>query len=415
MPRPRRARRAPRVVGEDVGGAVLEPEQVARRRLGGRGLDVRPKPSCDQRMRARPNAMRLRLRIACTATCGSSAHAWMHRSPSDAAGSRSSPRNAGSRSSSAGRCAAMPKRSTPSSSNSVGPKPNVMVRLLAGRPSASPVSSGGASGEPPTAPVALTSSPWVIRAAAYVQSCSSEIEVVAVGARHHVERREVQVVLHRRRDARPGGRRRSRRRMPRPPRLRRAPDRDARRRRRRRRRREARRTGAEREPSRPRRASSAPARSPDRSRARRGMSVASRHSRTVTVSCDSGSARALIRSVNSRLSASVSSRVVDEAVRERAVRGEGGLERRRIRRRSRSTSAAPSSPFDCGEVADERERHLRALDVGGEVPEVGARPPVLLAGDLAGGDLVEQRDRAVAEMPATPCASSAVWKSAECT
>ena len=43
--------------------------------------DVRPKPSCDQRRRARPNAMRLRLRIACTATCGSSAHAWMHRSP----------------------------------------------------------------------------------------------------------------------------------------------------------------------------------------------------------------------------------------------------------------------------------------------------------------------------------------------
>ena len=37
--------------------------------------EVRPKPSCDQRSRARPKAMRLRLRIACTATCGSSAQA----------------------------------------------------------------------------------------------------------------------------------------------------------------------------------------------------------------------------------------------------------------------------------------------------------------------------------------------------
>ena len=35
--------------------------------------------------------------------------------------------------------------------------------------------------------------------------------------------------------------------------------------------------------------------------------------------------------------------------------------------------------------------------VRGEVPEVGARPPVLLAGDLARRDLVEERDRAVAQ------------------
>ena len=48
--------------------------------------EVRPKPSCDQRIAARPNAMRLRLRIACTATCGSSAQAWMQRSPPDALG-----------------------------------------------------------------------------------------------------------------------------------------------------------------------------------------------------------------------------------------------------------------------------------------------------------------------------------------
>ena len=44
--------------------------------------DVRPKPSWDQRSAALPKAIRARLRIACTATCGSSAQAWTHRSPS---------------------------------------------------------------------------------------------------------------------------------------------------------------------------------------------------------------------------------------------------------------------------------------------------------------------------------------------
>ena len=44
-----------------------------------------------------PKAIRARLRIACTATCGSSAQAWTHRSPSLRAGSRSSPGKCGSR------------------------------------------------------------------------------------------------------------------------------------------------------------------------------------------------------------------------------------------------------------------------------------------------------------------------------
>ena len=44
-------------------------------------VEVRPKPSCDQRTATVPKPMRARLRIACTATCGSSAQAWMHRSP----------------------------------------------------------------------------------------------------------------------------------------------------------------------------------------------------------------------------------------------------------------------------------------------------------------------------------------------
>ena len=44
--------------------------------------DVRPKPSWDQRSAAVPKPIRARLRIACTATCGSSAQAWTQRSPS---------------------------------------------------------------------------------------------------------------------------------------------------------------------------------------------------------------------------------------------------------------------------------------------------------------------------------------------
>ncbi len=55
----------------------------------------------------------------------------------------------------------------------MAPKPNVIVRPLAGRPIASPVSSGGSVTEPPTAPVEPTSSPRVICSAAAVQVRSS--------------------------------------------------------------------------------------------------------------------------------------------------------------------------------------------------------------------------------------------------
>ena len=60
--------------------------------------DVRPKPSWDHRIAAVPNASRARLRIACTATCGSSAHACTQRSPSLRAGSSWSAGKCGSRS-----------------------------------------------------------------------------------------------------------------------------------------------------------------------------------------------------------------------------------------------------------------------------------------------------------------------------
>ena len=54
--------------------------------------DVRPKPSCDQRITTPPRPMRARLRTAWNATCGSSAHACTQRSPPLCAGSSASSR-----------------------------------------------------------------------------------------------------------------------------------------------------------------------------------------------------------------------------------------------------------------------------------------------------------------------------------
>ena len=61
------------------------------------------------------------------------------------------------------------------------------------------------------------------------------------------------------------------------------------------------------------------------------------------------------------------------------------------RRRARASSA-------CGDVPEHLERDLRAVDVGLEVPQVGVRPDLLLAGDLAGRDLVEQLLGAVRDL-----------------
>src|SRR4051812_5493031 len=128
--------------------------------------DVLPKPSCDHLMTTLPKPIRARLRIACTATCGSSAHAWTHRSPPLRFLSRLSPANRGRSTSASGRWSArsnFPKRE--------GPKPIVSVSRDGLRPSASPVSSGGASARPPYAP-SPTALPAVIRRAAAVQSLS---------------------------------------------------------------------------------------------------------------------------------------------------------------------------------------------------------------------------------------------------
>ncbi|GCE00082.1 hypothetical protein EHYA_07807 [Embleya hyalina] len=129
--------------------------------------DVLPKPSCDQRTDTTPKPIRARLRIACTATWGSSEQAWTAMSPPERCGSSLSPGNAGSSASASGFFAAIPKRSRPSLVNSVGPNPTVSVRLFGGRPTASPVSSGGDSGTPLSAPVPICL-PAVIAAAAAV-------------------------------------------------------------------------------------------------------------------------------------------------------------------------------------------------------------------------------------------------------
>ena len=136
---------------------------------------VRPKPSWDQRTAARPKAIRARLRTACTATWGSSAQAWMQRSPSDLAGSRLSAGKCGSRFSAAGWRAASPKRSLPPERNRLGPNPKVMVSPVGGSPIASPVSSGGAPYGPEVGPTSPAPRPRVIRSAATVQSRSSPI------------------------------------------------------------------------------------------------------------------------------------------------------------------------------------------------------------------------------------------------
>ena len=109
--------------------------------------DVRPKPSCDQRTATVPKPMRARLRMAWTATWGSSAQACTHRSPPRAGRVEGVGREVRQRrSSAAGRRSARPKRSL-----AVGvveqrrpePERDASARTAAG-PSASPVSSGGA-------------------------------------------------------------------------------------------------------------------------------------------------------------------------------------------------------------------------------------------------------------------------------
>ena len=84
-PAPRRA--ASSAVGSSALRFIvpsLKPNRLRGGRLAGRG---RRRPAEARAgtsgCAARPKAIRARLRMACTATCGSSAQAWTHRSPSE--------------------------------------------------------------------------------------------------------------------------------------------------------------------------------------------------------------------------------------------------------------------------------------------------------------------------------------------
>ena len=158
--------------------------------------DVRPKPSCDQRTDARPKAIRARLRTACTATCGSSAQAWTHRSPSERFGVEL-----------VGREVRQPlqRRRLP------GGQPEPVLAAGAEQRRPEPEGDGQPRRRQPDRLAGVVRRgvvrpgggadlagprPRVIRSAATVQSCSSPTSSVA-GVGDHVERREVQPVLHR--------------------------------------------------------------------------------------------------------------------------------------------------------------------------------------------------------------------------
>ena len=126
------------------------------------------------------------LRIAWNTTCGSSAQAWMHRSPSEMAGFiTASPGMVPNGVSSTGIRSARPNRS----SNRLGPNPTVMVSEYGPRSIDSPVSNGGCSlrtGE------SLTCFPAVSRAAMAAHRpsirCSSSTSVVVTSSEANISR-----------------------------------------------------------------------------------------------------------------------------------------------------------------------------------------------------------------------------------
>ena len=178
----RRSRLHPELLREQVGvlrlevvGAVLEADQVARRGLRpatwttyGRSRAATSAP------RTTPKPIRARLRIACTATCGSFAHAWTQMSPPDRVGSQVVAGKCGRSARAVGRLAARPNRSCrrrtatrrsrwSASAGTAADRAPRRCRPAAPRPA------------PPTAPYRPASRPAVIRAAAAVHSFSSSI------------------------------------------------------------------------------------------------------------------------------------------------------------------------------------------------------------------------------------------------
>ena len=325
--------------------------------------------------------MRARLRTAWNATCGSSAQACTQRSPPErvrvelvarqrgraVASERRPPRRRARSGLAAARTA--PARS-----------PNVIVSRAAGRPSASPVSSGGASavaGRRPDRTRPRSSAPRR-RVQARSRSRSSLARSTV-----DVERREHQPVLRRRGDAR----------------LVLAVERDGRPRR-------APGASSLLAPSAyPTPPPSATPSAPPPAAAAAGGGRARRPARLLgsltpqlrpwPPPCESGSASASTAADSWRRSSGVSDAV---AARTAAAsrggspssaavdRGEARVDASWPARRRRARPAIGRSSL---------ERLLRALDVGREVRQVGVRVAVLLAGDLRLRDLVQQLDRAV--------------------
>ncbi len=127
-----------------------------------------------------------------------------------------------------------------------------------------------------------------------------------------------------------------------------------------------------------------------------------RQERAVPVSWDSGSASALMRSTSPRLSASVRSERERSRLQEpcaarassRSVAGGDLLHQRRTVIALRSDESLTS------------EKAIRALDVRGEVVEIGVRPPVLLAVILP---VATSSSRATAPLEMPRCPGRSAW------
>ena len=271
----------------------------------------------------------------------------------------------------------------------------VIVRPAGGRSIASPVSSGGASYGPPVGPYGPAGRPGR-EARRHRRPAPQEVDQLVARRRREVEGRGVHAVLRGRDDARlvragervrppPGGRRGRRRRRPVSAPTSSAADR-----------RQARRARSPRRRPRPRRG---------RRGARRGAAPA--RCRSGGLAARSPGAGDRRREPGQRLAHRVDRRGerLDLGRRELVVEREAGLERA-LRREQRVELVEPlaraSSPGRGPRPAPTSSQHLerdpRAVDVGLEVPQVRVRPDLLLAGDLAGRDLVEQLLRAVRDL-----------------
>ncbi len=63
-----------------------------------------------------------------------------------------------------------------------------------------------------------------------------------------------------------------------------------------------------------------------------------------------------------------------------------------------SSSCTRSESVVAHDVAEHAEGHRGSVNVGLEVPQVGVRPDLFLAGDLACGDLFEEGLSAIADL-----------------